>query len=444
MSYYDLLETIDAEIAKCMKCGNCQAVCPIYKEDMAEWSVARGKIKLAKDLLEGRLDYTPRIEEIFSLCLTCQACAENCPCGVRPDKIILATRAAIAREKGLPTIKKYIFNVLKHPGQFKTGMHLGAKFQGFGLKKVNDTQLVKPRLPIGLDMRRVMRPLASKSLLSQVSEITPVENPKARVVFFTGCMLNYIYTDAGHAVIKTLTANDIEVITPKDQHCCGIPVIMSGDTETARRIARYNIDVLSRYDCDAVITHCGTGIDAWVHHYPDLLENDPDYADRAIAFSEKAYDVSQYLVDRGGCRTPAAAMNRTVTYHDPCHMVRGVGVSTQPREVIRRIPGVTLKEMKKPDRCCGSAGSFSLTHYALSSKIRDKKIADILAVSPDTVLTSCGACRMQIEEGLYHAGCATPVHHVAELLASAYEKEETADKGNQRAHHKTTAQMVAG
>ena len=196
MSYYDLLETIDAEIAKCMKCGNCQAVCPIYKEDMAEWSVARGKIKLAKDLLEGRLDYTPRIEEIFSLCLTCQACAENCPCGVRPDKIILATRAAIAREKGLPTIKKYIFNVLKHPGQFKAGMHLGAKFQGFGLKKVNDTQLVKPRLPIGLDMRRVMRPLASKSLLSQVSEITPVENPKARVVFFTGCMLNYIYTDA--------------------------------------------------------------------------------------------------------------------------------------------------------------------------------------------------------------------------------------------------------
>ena len=102
MSYYDLLETINAEIAKCMKCGNCQAVCPIYKEDMAEWSVARGKIKLAKDLLEGRLDYTPRIEEIFSLCLTCQACAENCPCGVRPDKIILATRAAIARAKGLP------------------------------------------------------------------------------------------------------------------------------------------------------------------------------------------------------------------------------------------------------------------------------------------------------------------------------------------------------
>jgi len=100
--------------------------------------------------------------------------------------------------------------------------------------------------------------------------------------------------------------------------------------------------------------------------------------------------------------------------------------------------------MKKPDRCCGSAGSFSLTHDALSSKIRDKKIADILAVSPDMVLTSCGACRMQIEEGLYHAGCATPAHHVAELLASAYEREETADKGNQRARHKTAAQMVAG
>jgi glycolate oxidase iron-sulfur subunit len=124
-------------------------------------------------------------------------------------------------------------------------------------------------------------------------------------------------------------------------------------------------------------------------------------------------------------------------------MVRGAA-SAPSRAVIRRIPGVTLKEMKKPDRCCGSAGSFSLTHDALSNKIRDKKIADILAVSPDMVLTTCGACRMQIEEGLYHAECATPLHHVAELLASAYEREETADKGNQRTRHKTAAPMVAG
>lgn len=444
MSYPEPIEAIKTEIAKCMQCGNCQAVCPIYKEDMAEWSVARGKIKLAQDLLEGRLEYTYRMEEIFSLCLTCQACAENCPCGVRPDKIILATRAALAEENGLPTAKKWAFSLLEHPGPFKWGMRLGSSLQGFGLKKVDDTDLVKPRLPIGLDMRRVIRPLARKSLLSQVSEVTPVENPKARVLFFTGCMLNYIYTDAGKAVIDILTANDVEVITPKDQHCCGIPVIMNGDIETARKIARYNIDVLSRYDCDAIITHCGTGIDAWVHHYPELLENDLEYADRARECAEKAYDVSQYLVDVAGFRKPATMVSDKVTYHDPCHMVRGVGVSSQPREIIRSIPGVAFEEMNTPDRCCGSAGSFSLTHYKLSSRIRDKKIDDILSVAPDLVLTSCGACRMQIEEGLYYSGYDAPVRHVAEFLAAAYEKEKSEDKNHHQRLRRTEPDITVG
>jgi glycolate oxidase iron-sulfur subunit len=424
MSHDQSIEMLKTEIAKCMMCGNCQAVCPIYKEEMAEWSVARGKIRLARDLLEGKLDYSDRIEDIFSLCLTCQACAENCPCGVRPDKIILAVRALLVGEKGIPAIKKTIFSVLEHPGPFKWGMRLGSKLQGVGLKKVEDTDFVSPRLPIGLDMRRVMRPLAARPLLARVDEIRRVANPKARVIFFSGCMLNYIYPEAGLAVIKVLNANDIEVITPKDQHCCGIPVIMSGDLETARRIARYNIDVFSRYDGAAFITHCGTGIDAWVHHYPELLAQDPAYADRAKALSAKACDLSQYLADRINFRKPAAALDCKVTYHDPCHMVRGVGLRTQPRELIRQIPGVQLAEMKKPDRCCGSAGSFSLTHYGLSSKIRDKKIDDILSVAPDRVITSCGACRMQLEEGLYQAGSTLPVQYVAELLAMAYGQEE--------------------
>jgi len=444
MSEQTLMKELEAEIAKCMKCGNCQAVCPIYKEDMAEWSVARGKIKLARDLLTGKLEYTDRMEQIFSLCLTCQACAENCPCGVRPDKIILATRAVMVAKKGLPAVKRAAFNLLEHPGSFRWGMRVGSKLQGVGLRKVNDSGLVKPRFPIGLDMRRVVRPLAAKSLLSQVPEVTTVDNPRGRVVFFTGCMLNYIYTDAGQAVIDVLAANNIEVVTPKAQHCCGIPVIMNGDMETARKIARYNIDVLSGYECDAVVTHCGTGIDAWVHHYPELLADDAAYAEQARVLSAKAYDLSQYLVDVAGFRPPKKAVDTTVTYHDPCHMVRGVGVSAQPREIIRSIPGVVFQEMKKPDRCCGSAGSFSLTHYNLSSKIRDRKIRDILSVGPDRVLTSCGACRMQIEEGLYQAGDNVPVQHVAELLASAYEKEETADKGNQRDYQQTATERVAG
>lgn len=423
MSYYDLLQNINEEIIKCMKCGNCQAVCPIYKETKGESGVARGKIQMAKALLEGRLEYNEKLAELFSLCLTCKACADNCPCGVRPDKIILAVRAALAREKGLHPLKRRIFSVLAKPKVFRLGMNAGSVFQGLGLKRVKGKNLAHPRFPIGLDMRRVIRPLASQSLISELPRINKPQNPQFKVAFFTGCMLNYLYTDAGKAVVDVLNKNGVEVVIPEAQHCCGIPTFVHGDMSTSKKIAKYNIDVFMKEDFDAIITHCGTCIGAWVEHYPEFLADDPEYAEKANKLANKAYDFSQFLIEKVGLKRPEVSLDVKVTYHDPCHLVRGVGVATQPREILKAMPGVELAEMKKPDRCCGSAGSFSLTHYEMSSKIRDKKTEDILSVNPDAVITSCGACRMQLEDGLYQAGADIPVKHLAMLLQEAYQKE---------------------
>ncbi|WP_366923560.1 (Fe-S)-binding protein [Metallumcola ferriviriculae] len=429
MAYYDSLDNVRAEITRCMKCGNCQAVCPIYKEVLGESGVARGKIQIAKDLLEGELELTDKMQDIFSLCLTCKACAANCPCGVQPDKIILAARAELVRKKGLPGLKRQIFGVLGKPQRFKLGMGMAAKLQGFGLKKIPSSNAAHPRFPIGIDTRRIVRPLAKQSLLSRLPEVSKVSKPKQRAAFFTGCMLNYMYTEAGKAVVEVLNANDVEVITPKSQHCCGIPVFVHGDVKTAKAIAKYNLDIFAAGNYDAVITHCGTCIGAWVQHYPELLLDDAKYSKLAEQMAAKAYDVSQYLIDKVGLKEPTGQVAANATYHDPCHMVRGAGIAAQPRQVIESIPGVTLTEMQKPDRCCGGAGSFSLTHYPLSSQIRDKKIADALSVKPDMVLTSCGACRMQLEDGLFQAGSDVPVKHVVELLAEAYVKGGGRDSG---------------
>jgi glycolate oxidase iron-sulfur subunit len=159
-----------------------------------------------------------------------------------------------------------------------------------------------------------------------------------------------------------------------------------------------------------------------------MLEDDLEYSEKAEILAEKTFDVTEFLVDKIGFRKPEANLDVRVTYHDPCHMVRGVGVSEQPREIIKAIPGVDFVEMEKPDRCCGSAGSFSLTHYKLSSQIRDKKIKDILSVKPDVVATSCGACRMQIEDGLYQADADIPVKHTVMLLSEAYAKEKKLER----------------
>lgn len=425
--YYETLQNIDEEAVKCMKCGNCQEVCPIFKETLDETGVARGKIQLARALLDGTLDYTPRLQALFSLCLTCKACAEKCPCDVDPEKIILAARAVLAQKKGLHPLKRYIFNILKRPKLFKFGMSAGSTFQSLGLKKVKDKDLAHPRLPIGLDIRRVIRPLAKKSLLEELPERSKAETkPKHKVAFFTGCMLNYIYTDAGRAVVDVLTRNQTEVITPKDQHCCGIPAFIHGDMQTAKTIAKHNIDIFSKESYDALITHCGTCISSWSHYYAEILADTPEYLKRAQPLLENSYDVSHFLIEKSGIKKPQSQLDLKATYHDPCHMVRGLKVSSQPRQILKSIPGLELIEMKDANRCCGSAGTFSLTHYELSSRIRDKKTAAIKDTGADIVTTSCGACRMQIEDGLYQQGLDIPVVHVVQLLERAYQKEKKA------------------
>ncbi len=425
MAIYDDLKNIENEIIKCMNCGNCQAVCPIYKETLGETGVARGKIQLAKGLLEGKLEYTDKMAEILSLCLTCRACSSNCPCGVQPEKIILATRAAMAKKKGIHPLKRRIFDVLKRPKLFKFGMAAGSKFQGMGMKKVKGKNLASPRLPIGLDMRRVIPRLADKSLIKDLPRVNKVDNPRYKVAFFIGCVNNYIYTDVGKSVVNLLLANDCEVVIPEHQHCCGIPTLMHGDVDTAKEIAKYNLNELSKEEVDYIVTACGTCGSALSHHYLEILENEHGYINVAKKIAPKVYDISEFLVEVIDYKKPQGEVNERVTYHDPCHLVRGDKVvAQQPREILKSIPGLEFVEMSKPDRCCGSAGSFSLTHYEMSSSIRNKKTDDILSVKPTMLVTSCGACKMQLEDGLHQAGEDIPVRHVAQLLEMSYNNEK--------------------
>jgi len=425
MAIYDELKNIENEIIKCMSCGNCQAVCPIYKETLEETGVARGKIQLAKALIEGKLEYTQKMADLLSLCLTCRACGASCPCGVQPEKIILATRVAMAKKKGLPALKRRIFDVLKRPKLFKFGMVAGSKFQGFGMKKLSGKNLASPRFPIGLDMRRVIPRLADISLIKELPKVNKVNNPKYKVAFFTGCVNNYIYTDVSKAVVNVLLANDIEVVIPEHQHCCGIPTLMHGDLDTSKEIAKYNLNELSKENVDYIVTACGTCGSALSHHYPDILGDEKDYIDVAKKIAPKVYDISEFLVDVIGYKKPQGEVKGRVTYHDPCHLVRGnKAVAKQPREILKSIPGLEFIEMSKPDRCCGSAGSFSLTHYELSSSIRNKKTDDIISVNPTMLVTSCGACKMQLEDGLHQEGKDIAVVHVVQLLDKSYNGEK--------------------
>ncbi|SMB94383.1 glycolate oxidase iron-sulfur subunit [Desulfonispora thiosulfatigenes DSM 11270] len=421
MALYTSLEAVKDEIAKCMKCGNCQAVCPIYLEERIEGTVARGKIKLVETLLDNKLEVNEEYAKKLDLCLTCKACSVNCPCGVQVDKIILGARAEIARRKGISPIKKLIFKGLENQKLLNVGAKAGGFFQGIVFKKHKTLSGAHPRFPFGLDLRRIIPNLATTPLRDKLPEVNKVKNPVKKVAFFTGCTMNYAYIDVGEALVNVLLKNNIEVIIPKNQHCCGTPILTSGDAETATKMAKSHIDIFSALDVDKIITGCGSCGMTFNKNYLDLLEAEPEYYEKAKKIAAKVIDISDFLMTEIDIdKSKLGKVDMKVTYHDPCHLNRGMGVKNPPREIIKSIPGIDFIEMKNADRCCGGAGSFTLSHYELSMNIHKHKVDSIKDTKAEAVITACPACMMQITDGMNRFELELPIYHIIQLLDMSY------------------------
>jgi len=418
-------ESWEKEVIRCIRCGACQNVCPVFKELQAESTVARGRVKLIRGVISKDLNFTAGLIDKMSLCLMCKACVVNCPSGVKVDKLVEAARKEIAERKGLSPLKNLIFRlVLKNRWVFNTGMRTGRIFQGLIFRKGPNGQGMLPRMSLGIDKRRLLSPLAPKPLKMLYPEVVKVPEATMRVAFFTGCMINYIYTDTGRAVINVLKQNGVEVVIPALQNCCGTPVRINGDYQTAKEMARANIDVLLKEEVDVVVVACGTCGLSLKEEYAELLEDDPIYAEKAKKLGAMIKDFTELVVSLAGFEDKMGCLPIKVTYHDPCHLVRGLKVKEQPRQIIRSIPGLTFEEMSKPDTCCGSAGSFSLYHYELSTKINDHKVESIKQTDAEVLVTGCSACRMHIADGLNRQGVSVQVMHTAQLLEMAYDAKQ--------------------
>ncbi|WP_051309382.1 (Fe-S)-binding protein [Desulfogranum japonicum] len=433
-TYHDELAIVREELDKCMKCGNCMAVCPVYGAEKVETSVTRSKIAVAQAVLDGKLELDdPQVYQMMFNCLVCKSCMTACPTKVNFDRIMLAFRAALVRKNGLPWLKKMIFSTLKHPKLFDAGMRIGAAMQPLAFKGEDGGASITPRSPfakfgagIGMDGERKMPSLNVKTLRERVPEVVRAAAPKMKVAFFTGDSLNYIYPDAGMDVIEVLTANSIDVHIPKEQNCCGVPVLVHGDVETVRALAKKNIDAFEKTGCDYLITACGSCGGAWQHDYTEILANDPVYATKAAHWATRTYDISTFLTKVITLREPKGKLDKVVTYHDSCHLKKSMKVSAEPREIIKSIPGITLKEMKAPDTCCGSGGSYVLSHYDTSSAIGRKKAEDVTATGADTVSVGCPACMMQLFDNANRYGKNEDVVHFVSLLAESYRREKSA------------------
>lgn len=408
-------DTIQEYLNRCSKCGGCQAVCPLYGETYSEPLVARGKLFLIKNYLEGNLDLSPKMMELMSLCLLCKACTVQCPNRIPVDQLILSIRREIAQQKGISFVKKNVFqHLLQNNGRLTMAAKWAYLYQQSGLQWLIRKTHILGLLGGALASKEKLLPRMNRiPFRAQVPGIIASSNPRLRVGYYTGCLTNYVFAETGHAVLKVLKNYPSAVVIP-EQWCCGLPALASGDEESAVQLARRNIEVFKKAGVDVIITDCAS-CGSMLHEYGDLVGSRD-----ACSFAQKVVDFSQLFDDVIDFQPGDREIRSVVTYHDPCHLRRGQGVVEEPRRLIRALPGVAFKEMKEPDRCCGAAGSFNLAHYDLAKKVGHRKARNIMDSGAQIVTTGCPSCIMQMRHMLELEEVPVQVMHLAELLSKTY------------------------
>jgi len=407
------LEDFRAEIDRCVKCGACQAQCAVYKTLKRESTVARGKVAIAEALLDKDLPLNDRFVLDMSQCLLCGSCYDKCPNLVPTDEIVMAARREIAERQGLTTFGKALTGVIKRPKLMDLLAKSGQRFGSMLFKKVPEHSGLRLRFPVPfIAQDRAIPEIAKVPFRERYPQPLTGDSEKVPVAFFTGCMINYTYPEVGEALVKIMRFMGIPMVVPQGQGCCGLPAHAAGDAATVDLLADNNVAAFAQQP-GVVVTACASCNAGIGKHYRDM-------GGAYTELGEKVVDVLKFLVDNGLLEKlkalPSATDTLRVTYHDPCHL-RTQGITAQPRELLRALPGVEFVEMEGADRCCGLGGTFSVYHYDTSCKIGARKADGIAASQADVVASACPGCMMQLQDSIEHAGLSQRVSHVLELIA---------------------------
>ena len=425
-----LSDNTGENIYHCVKCGLCLAHCPVYKEELLEVASPRGKVQLSRALSEGKLELSEQVKEaFFSTCLLCGSCVANCPSGVQGEHLFSGVRWRAKQKYGIDWKKKLMFQVMAS----KWLMSKSAALGGWARRNFGGPWIESKLKAGALSVDRIP-PFNEKAFSDTVPEVVAPKTgkAKAKVLYFHGCATNYVFGSIGNAVVDVLSRMGVEVLIPKEQGCCGLPIFLSGDRETSVEIIREALKIFARKDVDAVLVDCGTCGAAlkneYVHLLKDLRELGEKVTDEEIQAAEllasKTQDVTVFI-DAHKDWLPKMSGNGKkirVTYHDPCHLVKGQKVSAQPRNILKSIPGVEYVEMPGANDCCGGGGSFQVEHAEISAKITKRKIDNINATKAQVVATCCPGCNVTIGNHLDPAFQMKTMHPV-ELLSQALQEK---------------------
>jgi glycolate oxidase iron-sulfur subunit len=395
----------------CVHCGLCLSSCPTYRVLGNEMDSPRGRIYLMRAYDEGRARITDSFVEHMFRCLDCRACETACPSGVHFGHMMEEMRGEIVKQRPAHWLSRLVLNhVFPYPWRFQLASRFLQLYLASGLQSlVRETGILRRLAP---------RMAAAEALMPEVGferGVTPGATYRAEgkklgtVAFFAGCVMNSMLGAINLSSVRLLTAAGYDVIVPDNQICCGALANHAGLRDTARQMARKNVEAIPYKEVDAIIINAA-GCGAMLKEYPLLIEG-------AAEFSGKIRDISEFLVSTPIFSRLTTPLARRVGYDDPCHLIHGQGVRSEPRRLLKAIPGIRFVEVEGADQCCGSAGTYNITQNELAMEILDRKMERIQRADIDILATGNPGCMFQLKYGAERLKMKLEVVHPVELLA---------------------------
>jgi glycolate oxidase iron-sulfur subunit len=414
----------------CVHCGFCLPACPTYLVTGDEGHSPRGRIVLMRALERGEMDATdPGLLEHLDACLGCRGCEPACPSGVGYGRGLEAARKQLFEARGLPPVARLVLGVFRHTMVWRPLFTLARVVRatgaprllagngrvrfGLGMLAATSESVTAGRTERSETTEKTERTERAERSRSLASEHASPSSPT--VALFRGCVMSALFNHVHQATKRTLEVNGYRVIDVPGQVCCGALHEHAGDVRGARALAEANVAALADQADFIVVNSAGCG--ALLKDYGHLLGTE-----NGARLAAKVRDVSELLAERGPRQ--GAALDLEVVYDAPCHLQHAQRVHQAPLGMLNAIPGLRLRVLPESDRCCGSAGIYSVLRPRMARAVLDGKIASFAAAEPrpDLVVTGNPGCLMQIGAGLKAARLPIDVAHPVELLDLSYDE----------------------
>jgi glycolate oxidase iron-sulfur subunit len=381
----------------CVHCGFCLPTCPTYVLWREEMDSPRGRIHLMDARLDETVSLNATVATHFDRCLGCMACLSSCPSGVRYDRLIETTRAAVEDEYERPRseqlVRGLLFRILPYPGRMRTALRLAP------LGRI---------APLPGRFRALADIAPRWRGAGEVAAVTPASGRTvARVGLLTGCVQRAVFPDVNAATARVLAADGFEVFAPP-QGCCGALSVHAGRLEEGKAFARRLVDAFG--DVDLVVVN-SSGCGSHLKELDWLLEGD----ERAAAFAGKVRDIGELLAET----TPRASRHPlplSVALQDPCHVRHAQRLPLSSRPSLDRIPGLEVAEPAEQDLCCGSAGIYSVVQAEAARELGDRKASHVLATGAQVYASANPGCLVQVSQALRRVKRPLPALHPIELV----------------------------